>query len=288
MIEVGCCAHAFKGWSLAKAAGFLADCGFTWISPGATGPDAQIDPTVAAREPEHAAEGLLEVASAYGVRYSELFLCPVHVSGRAVAPSDPDSEAVRDMLDAFRAICRFARLAGFQNVMGVPGSPVEGEEPAETWRRSAEVLARMLDIALEEEMTFTVEPHRWSILKSPEDIRRMLDEVPGLKLTLDYSHYVGTGFGAQDLIPLHESAFHVHAKPCGYGYYKSLVHEDEGIWRPAIRDLMRRKWQGVISTECIHDTRCRTLTQNAAFQNILLAHELEMILKGVISQVSHE
>jgi sugar phosphate isomerase/epimerase len=287
VIEIGCCAHGFRGWTLEQAARHLSECGFVWISPGANAPTAQLDPVRIAREPDAVADEALAVAEKYGVKYVELFMCQLYVDGRGTEPNDPDTARLAAMLKAFRGICRFAHRAGFRDIMGVPGGAVAGEAAEASWKRAIATQKAMVEIAGEEGACYAIEPYRRSILQSPADITRMLEEVPGLRLALDYCHYIGMGYSLEQLLPFHQWAVHVHIKPCGTGVFKALVHEDQTDWRPAIEDLLRRKWDGVVSTECIYDTRRPTLTQNAVFQNILLAHKIEMILKGIISEAVH-
>jgi sugar phosphate isomerase/epimerase len=257
------------------------------MTVGANKPGAQVDPVEAASDPEGWAEKALRVAQDFGMKYSELFMCQLHVDGRGTEPNDPDPVRIKEMLAAFRGICRFARLAGFRDVMGVPGSPIAGRTEEEAWRLAVETQKAMVDIAGEEGACYAIEPYRASLVRSPADTRRMLDEVPGLKIALDYSQFIGAGFRCEDLYPLQDSAVHLHAKPCGPGVFKALVHEDRADWPAIIGDLKGRGWSGVISAECIYDTRRDTLTQNAAFQNILMAHRIELCLRGAISEVTN-
>lgn len=293
MITIGVCSHAFSGWPLERAARFLADAGITHVSPGFNNPRAQIDPVGAVAEPERVADEVLAITQPLGQTLVELFMCPLYLpdggdgSGGGVEPNDPDSGRREAMVRAFERVCVFAARAGFRNIMGVPGSIFGDEHRDEAIARAVPTLKRMVEVADAAGTRFTIEPHRWSFLRSPEQVAEFVAMIPGLTLSLDYSHYIGFGFPMGEIIGLHDVTEHAHAKPSGPGYFKALVHEDASDHALAIHDLMKRGWDGVVSTECIYPDGQPTLTESAAFQNILLAHELEMMMKGAISKVSY-
>ena len=89
---------------------------------------------------------------------------------------------------------RFCAAAGHRrHVRGCPASaiPARGERAA--LAQSAAALATLLPIARQAGVTLTIEPHVDSYLESPALALELLARVPGLKLTLDYAHFVCLG-----------------------------------------------------------------------------------------------
>jgi sugar phosphate isomerase/epimerase len=71
---------------------------------------------------------------------------------------------------------------------------------------SLDTLPKMQEIAAGAGIGFTIEPHTGSLLVTPDTVLAMLKELPGLTLSLDYSHFIGAGFKPEELLPLHPYA----------------------------------------------------------------------------------
>ena len=61
-------------------------------------------------------------------------------------------------------------------------------------------------------ITFGVEPHVGSIVPSPREAQRLVDCVPGLTLTLDYTHFARKGMPDAVVEPLLAHATHFHVR----------------------------------------------------------------------------
>ena len=98
---------------------------------------------------------------------------------------------------------------------------------------------------------FTVEPHRGSILEKPAFALRMAEEVPGLRYTLDYSHFHAQGIPEEEVYPLHPHALHIHIKQAAIGRGKTLWHEGTVPYDTILGRLAEDTWEGVLSSEYI-------------------------------------
>ncbi len=61
-------------------------------------------------------------------------------------------------------------------------------------------------------ITFSIEAHVGSIVPTPASAARLVQSVPGLTLTLDYTHFTRAGLPDQDVEPLIAHASHFHAR----------------------------------------------------------------------------
>jgi sugar phosphate isomerase/epimerase len=150
--------------------------------------------------------------------------------------------------------------------------------PDEGLSISVESLSAMLEIAREHGVVFTIEPHTGSIAVTPDKVKNLLSKVPGLRLSLDYTHFIGTGWKVKDLIPLHDFAYHLHGKPANANAAKCLFYEGEDFFPPLIADLVARKWDGVMAVECMYPMDAKDRLSHPAFQTVLLAGHLEKCL----------
>jgi sugar phosphate isomerase/epimerase len=280
MIELGCCAFCFRGWSVEKAFPVISGMGFRHVSVGMNSVNAQVNPLKVAANPKAEARRVREQAEAWGLRLTELFVCPLTVApGLSIEPNDPDAALRKWMLDRFRTVCDFAAEAGFHNIMSVPGNPQAKLDAETAWRLSVESLTEMTESARRAGVILTVEPHRWSILQTPEDTLRFFDEVPGLQATVDYAHFTGKGVPEAELYPLHERAAHVHARPACDGSFSSSFEANTIDFRAIVRDLRRRGWEGVISMERFGDPAAARLSDHPAILNAKMADLVDQALK---------
>jgi sugar phosphate isomerase/epimerase len=154
----------------------------------------------AGRVAERAAECALEVVDV---------MC-IPSAGASMAPSHP-SRAERDRgFRIFTKLAEFAARAGSTGVTTLPGPswPDDGAALA----RSAAELRRRHAAASAFGLALSIEPSHGSVCREPADAVRLCDSVPGLQLTLDYSHFIAAGFAAEDVEPLVPRARHVHAR----------------------------------------------------------------------------
>lgn len=112
----------------------------------------------------------------------------------------------------FRVICRFMKAAGIPTVFVLPGVVNPGQSRASALAASAAGLAELVKIGADTGITVTIEPHVHSYLESPSLVLDLLGRVPGLKLTLDYAHFVCLGYRQDEIDVLAPHAAHVHLR----------------------------------------------------------------------------
>ena len=298
-IRLGCCAFNFNAWPLDGALRLVRDLGLGHadVSAGQLGGQGAV-----ADDPHAAARRVREAAERAGVALCEFFVCGVEVDERGVEPSHPDAATRARMLERFHILCRAARLAGFESIMGIPGKQHEGVEPARCWDTAVATLAQMVRIARDEGVRLNVEPGMGSLAGNPSDALRLARAVPGLTYSLDYAHYIGQGIAVSEILPVHEFAAHIHVKQARPGLIKALCHHGTIDFAPIVADLLQRGWDGVMTMECIGYT-CddpaigwpayrevtpewqslppdRGLVSHPVYQTVLHAQAIDGILRG--------
>jgi sugar phosphate isomerase/epimerase len=253
--------------------------GFDMVDIG-VGEDFPVKPSQILEAPEKTGREIREACARYGLKPTEFFICSVVIQdGSRVQPNDPDPARRSAMLEAFRLVCACAGEAGFFNVMGVPGEPRCNHAPDSGMSVSLDTLSIMEEIARNSGIRFTIEPHKGSLIDNPDAVLLMLEKLPHLALTLDYSHFVSVGFKPEDCFPLHARSIHIHAKPARKGVSFCQFYEGEDFFSPMLEELKRIKWEGAIAVECMYPLPSLGLLDHPACQTLLLAGHLEKILR---------
>jgi sugar phosphate isomerase/epimerase len=280
MLELGCCSQNFRGLNLEDCVRFTAGLGFKYVNIGAFREDFPVPPSRILAEPIKAGREIREVCIRYGVMPVEFFICSVVIEdGSRVQPNDPDPTRRRAMLEAFRKVCECGVEAGLSHIMGVPGEVAANDAPDHGMSISLDTLPKMQEIAARAGIGFTIEPHTGSLLTTPDTVLAMLKELPGLTLSLDYSHFIGAGFKPEELLPLHPHIKHIHAKPARNGVPKCLFYDGDDYYEILLKDLLARGWDGVMAMECMYPVPAPGLLEHPAFQSLLLAGHIEKLLR---------
>jgi sugar phosphate isomerase/epimerase len=243
-----------EAWAVAQALGFGAmDVGLLH------GPSLDRDAILG--DPDSAAAGL----RARGIHAANLYwLFGAGIADNAV--SDPGA-ASRNRADFVR-VARFARSAGIPSIFVLPGVVTPGTGRTEALRRSADSLAGLLDVATEAGVTLTVEPHVGGVLSSPAETLDLLGRVPGLRLALDYAHFVCAGFRQDEIDPLLPHAGHIHLRQARPGALQAKWGQGT-IDFPALFEALRAiRYDGYVAVEYVHQDYMGTLYDDVLTETV--------------------
>ena len=127
------------------------------------------------------------------------------------AINHPDPKRRELAADRFRRTLDYARLAGSRHVTILPGVLFPEESETASWERMTQELSWRVAASREAGLVLGVEAHIGSIVPTPGKALELVSSVPGLTLTLDYTHFVCGGLPDTSADPLcaHASHFHV-------------------------------------------------------------------------------
>lgn len=167
------------------------------------------------------------------------------------AINHPDNSRRQFARDSFLKLIDYAKELGADHITTLPGMYFTGEEKQASLKRSHEELNWRLEKVKSSALSFGVEAHVGSPFTSPDDTKALLDAVPGLTLTLDYTHFIRNGYTQEEVDPLLEYASHFHAR----GAKKDRLQvsmSDNGIdYSKIIENLKRVNYNGWIGLEYI-------------------------------------
>lgn len=282
MISIGCHSLNFGPKRLPEALRQIHELGFRRVDVAVTGGGgkAQVNPLAAMENPRAEAAEMRSLCEKYALELDEMFMCHVPVDGVGVQPNDPDEQVRARMLNGFERLCRYASAAGFKSIMGVPGVVQNALGVEGSMERSIVALRRMVRIAADYGLAYRVEPHRGSIIDTPEAAVQLVRDVPGLTFTLDFLHFVAYGIPQERVMPLLDYAGHLHARQARDGWPKCPVELGTIDYGAIIGRLRELEWSGTITLEFWNGPREDAAGINPVFQNVLMAYQLQHILAG--------
>jgi sugar phosphate isomerase/epimerase len=140
--------------------------------------------------------------------------------------------------DWFLKTLEYARGCESRHVTILPGVYF-GDEPRRTsWGRCCDELAWRVEQAKAMQIIFSVESHLGSIAPSPHEAERLVQSVPGLTLTVDYTHFARKGLPDSSVEPLLAFASHFHARGACKGRLQTSFAKNT-INYSRILDIMR-------------------------------------------------
>lgn len=144
----------------------------------------------------------------------------------SVAPNHPESGVRGRARDLFSRAVEFATECGARHVSALPGVHFDGIPEADSLGRCRDELAWRRETALARGVTFGVEAHVGSIVPTPGAVAALVRAVPGLTLTLDYTHFTRGGVADSEVEPLIPFASHFHARCAREGRLQASFREN--------------------------------------------------------------
>ncbi len=210
-----------------------------------------------------------------GLRCADVFL-QMAPSFIPYAINHPSASRRRRARRWFLDSLDFAASAGAQHVTTLPGVYFENEKPADSWQRCCEELSWRVEQARHRHLTFSVEAHVGSIVPTPKAALRLVCCVPGLTLTLDYTHFTRCGVPDRDVEPLVRYASHFHARGACRGRLQASFKDNTIDYARVLRAMRKAKYQGHIGVEYVwidweHCNEVDNLSETIQFRDFLRA-----------------
>src|ERR1051325_29380 len=165
------------------------------------------------------------------------------------AINHPEPVRRRRARDWFMKTLDYAAAAGAKHVTTLPGVRFEKEARSVSWQRSCDELAWRLAKAKERGIGFSVEAHVGSIAPEPKTALRLVHDVPGLTLTLDYTHFTRVGLPDSASESLLAHASHFHARGACKGRLQSAFPHNTIDYARVLRMMRKLNYRGYVGVE---------------------------------------
>jgi sugar phosphate isomerase/epimerase len=182
--------------------------------------------------------------------------------------------ALADSLDQnaadFRAVVRFCREIGSPVLFVIPGMVNPGQSREDAFQMSARALRTLLPMAREAGIVLAIEPHAHSYLESPALALELLQEVEGLRLIVDYSHFMCLGYRQEEIDALLPYAAHIHLRQARPGVLQAAMGQGTLNLGALLGALKRNGYSGYIAFEAVHQEYMNTMHEDVLSEIILM------------------
>lgn len=238
MLEFSCHTWAFSDLTLPEALGTIARMGFRYVDIGS---GSNLNTQRAAENPQRAAVEIRADLDLFNLKLADLYLLLPRISLA-------DEERRQKELEQFRALLPFAEALGAPGITLSPGLAHPAED-VEALDRVIVALREMLNLTKPLGLQLSIEPHMDSMAESPEVALKLLKEVPGLKLTLDWAQLVCQDIFHDDIIKLIPHARHIQLRQAARAQLQTPFERGRIDIPRVVKDVLDAGYQGILCVE---------------------------------------
>ena len=273
-MKIGGCSFAFGPNTLEDAAKMLQQFGFSVVDLGVCSTEnAQVDPIQAAQQPEKWADRVLQAWDAWDFELNECFVLDF---GQPV--NHPDQQVQARTARLFQGLVDFVQRLGCRSVMLIPGITHPELGFQRSFDLAADQLSKLSRIASDQGIFLNVEACEPSVAEKPRDAARLCEAVPGLGLTLDYSHFIDPGYTQAEVEQLHRYARHFHIRQASPGKRVETVNRGTIDFGRVIELLRTEHYDGVLAVEYVECAQTTACGVDALAETPKMKRELELLL----------
>lgn len=238
MIEFSCHTWAFNDLTLPEALGTIARLGFRYVDIG-SGPN--LNAPRAAANPRKVAAEIASDLETFNLKISDIYLMLPRISV-------PDEDARRKELDLYKALIPFVKALNAPGITLSPGL-AQSAEDVEAYDRAVDALREMLRSAKEANLRVSIEPHLDSLVHTPEQTLKMIKDVPGLEITLDWAHMMCQGILHDDILTLLPHVRHIQMRQAAKKQLQTTFEKGRIDIKQVVDALKTANYNGVICVE---------------------------------------
>ncbi len=224
--------------------------GFDGVDIGLFEGRSHLWPSREFKSPVQSGKQLGKKLSDRGLRCADVFL-QMNPSFIPYAINHPESNRRNHARDWFLKTLDYALAAGAKHVTTLPGVYFEKDKPTESWQRTCDELAWRVDQAKKNKIVFGFEAHVGSITSNPRAALRLINDVPGLTLTLDYTHFTRSGLPDSAAEPLIAHATHFHARAARKGRLQTSFQKNKIDYSRVLRAMKKTNYSGYVGVEYV-------------------------------------
>ena len=183
---------------------------------------------------------------ARGLKAADVFL-QMALDFTSVAPNHPDKAVRESMREGFRKNLEYAAVCQSKHVTALPGVWFEDRE--KSFETCCNELLWRVEQAKKYNIIFGIEGHIGSIAQTPEELLDLLNNVPGLTLSLDYTHFLRQDIPQERCHPLIPYASHFHMRGAARGRLQTPMSENEIDYPHILKVLKEGNYDGFIGVE---------------------------------------
>lgn len=209
-----------------------------------------------------------------GLKPADIFL-QTALDFVSVAPNHPDKKVRESAREFFLKTLEFTAECEGKHVSALPGVYFEEESRENSFKRCCEELGWRCEEAEKYGLVFSVEAHLGSIAPTPGDALKLVQNTPGLTLTLDYTHFTKQGIQDSVIEPLIKYASHFHARGAAMDRLQTPVNESAINYSRVVNVMKETNYPGYIGieytwTEWENCNRTDNLSESIILRDLIL------------------
>ncbi|MSR84668.1 MAG: sugar phosphate isomerase/epimerase [Candidatus Latescibacteria bacterium] len=217
------------------------------------------------------ARALRKKLDGLGLKPADIFL-QMAPDFKAFAINHPEGRRRKKARDWFQRTLDYTAGCGGKHITLLPGVHFEEESQADSLARCADELAWRLAQAKKHRLTVSVEAHVGSIAPRPSLAAALIGRVPGLTLTLDYTHFTRIGLPDSSVEPLVKHASHFHVRGARRGRLQERFAHNTIDYGRVFKAMQKADYKGWIGIEYVwqdweHCNECDNLSETVLFRD---------------------
>jgi sugar phosphate isomerase/epimerase len=266
------CSFVHSRQSLAQGLQLARSFGFDTVDIGVGGANRHFDPIEVAQSPWYFAEEVRCETEKFDLLPNECFALNF---GEPI--NTPDLEQRCRTVALFKGLCQFARQARFNSVMLLAGPIHQGLGPERSLDLAVEAYSELVEIAAEHNLQLNVEADSESCVHTPAAAEELCQRVPGLGLTLDYSHFISQGIEQGEVECLHPFTRHIHIRQAAPGQIVTDVESGTIDFARVLQSLNEAGYQGLFCIEYLSLNPTPQARQQAEDRTLAMHRELRRL-----------
>lgn len=273
-MKLACADFTFPLLSHDHSLDLIASLGMDGVDIGLFEKRSHLWPSKEFRDTNRRARALRSKLSERGLQCADIFLqCAPDFSEFAL--NHPQKARRKRAAEWFRKALEYAVEAGSGHLTALPGVEFPGvEKPSDSFHRAVDELAWRVEEAASAGVTFSIEAHVGSLVPSPEKALRLVQSVPGLTLTLDYTHFTRLGMPDKRVEPLCAHASHIHVRGARKDRLQAPFKDNAIDYKRVLAVLKKSGYTGWLGIEYVwidweHCNECDNVSETVLFQNLL-------------------
>ena len=249
-LKLACADFAFPLLTHDKVLDLIALLDFTGVDIGLFEGRSHLWPSKVFASPTKSGKQLGRKLSDRGLSCADVFL-QMNPNFVPFAINHPETTRRRKARDWFLKTLDYSAACGSKHVTTLPGVFFENEERHDSWQRSCDELAWRVQQSKEYKIVFGIEAHVGSLVPEPKSALRLVQSVPGLTLTLDYTHFTRVGLPDSAIEPLVSHASHFHARGARKGRLQAPFPQNTIDYARVLRAMQKAAYKGYIGVEYV-------------------------------------
>jgi sugar phosphate isomerase/epimerase len=271
--KLACADFAFPLLEHEQSLKLIALLGFEGVDIGLFEERSHLWPTREFANVARSAAALRRKTEALGLRVADVFL-QTAPDFRPYAINQPEASRRQLARDWFSRTLEYAGGCGCDHVTILPGVHFEEESRESSFQRAVEELAWRVTQAKHAGITLGTEAHVGSLVPDPVSAQELVQHVPGLTLTLDYTHFTRAGLSDQTVEPLLPYASHFHVRGARGGRLQAPFKDNVIDYRRVVERLRQVNYRGWLGIEYVwidweHCNECDNLSETILFRDFL-------------------